>query len=330
MKIRSIGLRNFSSISPILNNSNKIPLHLQKPTKKLLGEKRKQNEILRNERNKLAKQSLKDIVSIFSPNASNDEEDEELDLKNYDPLPIIENPPSFLNLSYNKQVFIINFIDDTFKKNWKILNKDFKKFNYWLSYGSYGPREGFPDFYKDYLYEVNSKERSIPKKEVIEDNELTNLIKKQQQEQQQQQRIKNIKIQKPDINAPIDLPFKLPPIISNTKPNSTTIVTKLPDLDPRSFGELRIEQYKKDRKMNPYNKFILIFLVILSILNFKRDRKINLTNIAPEYDWNNEKTENKITNEKELLSEKLLASIQSSAEKTNNNNGRKWYYLYLK
>ncbi|ODV85516.1 hypothetical protein CANARDRAFT_182080, partial [[Candida] arabinofermentans NRRL YB-2248] len=232
-----------------------------KPSAKLLNEKLKNEQDLRKERNKLAKASLKDIWAIFSPGGGDD--DSELDLSKFDTKPIYANPLLFGELPFHKQQHIIDEIQEKFKKKWVNTDKNMKRFVYWLSYGSHGPREGFPDLYDYYSSSSQSqsqKDRSSNSTDIVSNKSSRD-------------------------PAPIDLPFKVPSILKSIDPTPETKVTKLPTLDPRSFGTKRIEQYRKDRKMNPVNKAILFILVFLTILNFKKDRRVNLTGVVPEYEW---------------------------------------------
>ncbi|GME94749.1 unnamed protein product [Ambrosiozyma monospora] len=127
------------------SNHNKPPPKFinVKPSAKLLNAKLKEQQDIKEQRNKLASASLKDIFAIFSPNA---EDPDDFDLTNFDTTPYYQNPSLFHELPFFKQQHIINELNDKLKRKWTGVPKDMKRFAVWLSYGSYGPREGFPNF----------------------------------------------------------------------------------------------------------------------------------------------------------------------------------------
>ncbi|KAH3670645.1 hypothetical protein OGAPHI_001160 [Ogataea philodendri] len=240
-----------------------------RPDARLLNDRLKKEQDLRRERNKLALSSLKDIFAIFSPTAG---DDDELDTSNFDPAPVYANPPSYLELSLPKQQFIVDELDDKFRRHWKNVDPSLKRFAYWLAYGSYGPRAGF-------------------------DN--------------------------PQLTAPPDLPFVLPSAVKTAHPAKTTTITQLPARNPQLFGEKRTQQAQKDKKLNPYNQFVLALVLLLSVLNYLKDKKINDSGTPPDYGY----LQGNQLVQMDELSKKLAAAVAVQPVPP---PPKKWYYLYMK
>ncbi|KAG7839629.1 hypothetical protein KL942_003240 [Ogataea angusta] len=233
------------------------------PDAKLLNQKLKQERDLRRERNKLALSSIKDIFAIFSPTAG---DDDEFDTANFDPTPLYKNPEMYLKLSLPKQHYILEELEDKFKRKWTGIDKDKKRFIYWLAYGPHGPREGF----------VTEHRRTV----VPEKKESSTLLDRIIAETESQK----YKVQV-DEYVPPDLPFRTPSVLKSVNPSKDTIISTLPPRDPRLFGPKRVEQYKKDRKMNPYSQFVLGFLMVLTFLNYRKDREVNSSGKVPDYEY---------------------------------------------
>lgn len=143
-------------------------------------------------------------------------------------------------------------------------------------------------------------------------------------------------------DVPPDLPFRYPSVLKTLHPKSDTIVTKQPVLDPRSFGKIRLQQYQEDRRMNPYNRFLIATLIVLTVLAFKQDRKVNLTGKVPDYGAASQEEElaeitrkRKEKEDNEEMSRALSKSLEIQKKKKEEANrrksqqGRKWYYLWL-
>ncbi|KAG7747423.1 hypothetical protein KL912_003447 [Ogataea haglerorum] len=233
------------------------------PDARLLNQKLKQERDLRRERNKLALSSIKDIFAIFSPTAG---DDDELDTTNFDPTPVYKNPETYLKLSLPKQHYILEELEDKFKRKWTGIDKDKKRFMYWLAYGPHGPREGFVIEQKKTVV-PEKKEANTPLDQIIAETES-----------------QKYKVEVDDY-VPPDLPFRAPSVLKSVKPSKDTIISPLPPRDPRLFGPKRLEQYKKDRKMNPYSQFVLGFLLGLTFLNYRKDREVNSTGKVPDYEY---------------------------------------------
>ncbi|KAG7845310.1 hypothetical protein KL941_003155 [Ogataea angusta] len=233
------------------------------PDAKLLNQKLKQERDLRRERNKLALSSIKDIFAIFSPTSG---DDDEFDTANFDPTPVYKNPETYLKLSLPKQHYILEELEDKLKRKWTGIDKDKKRFIYWLAYGPHGPREGF----------ITEHRRTV----VPEKKESSTLLDRIIAETESQK----YKVQV-DEYVPPDLPFRTPSVLKSVNPSKDTIISPLPPRDPRLFGPKRVEQYKKDRKMNPYSQFVLGFLMVLTFLNYRKDREVNSSGKVPDYEY---------------------------------------------
>ncbi|KAG7822675.1 hypothetical protein KL909_003840 [Ogataea angusta] len=233
------------------------------PDAKLLNQKLKQERDLRRERNKLALSSIKDIFAIFSPTSG---DDDEFDTAHFDPTPVYKNPETYLKLSLPKQHYILEELEDKFKRKWTGIDKDKKRFIYWLAYGPHGPREGF----------ITEHRRTV----VPEKKESSTLLDRIIAETESQK----YKVQV-DEYVPPDLPFRTPSVLKSVNPSKDTIISPLPPRDPRLFGPKRVEQYKKDRKMNPYSQFVLGFLMVLTFLNYRKDREVNSSGKVPDYEY---------------------------------------------
>ncbi|KAF6006721.1 hypothetical protein HII12_004914 [Brettanomyces bruxellensis] len=101
----------------------------------------------------LLNMSIRDVLSSFT--GEGDLEEEDFDLKKFDPAPYYANPAAFKKLPYYHRHFMGEQVKELQKRSWKLLSIDQKRFCYWLAYGSFGPREGFPNMY-DY-YSVSGK-----------------------------------------------------------------------------------------------------------------------------------------------------------------------------
>jgi hypothetical protein len=336
-----------------MSQSVKKAIKYAKPSAKLLNSRLKQEQDIRTERNKLALASVKDIFSIFNPNAGSDED---FDLTDFDSKVYFANPKAFEKLPFFKQQYVIEEMNEKLKKNWKSLDKDIKRFSIWWAYGSHGPREGFVelhDYYTPYGIEaeeltnnVNQNEKELKDNEKSNNNtELNEIINKISNETTNEssassksalQMSNNAKDSlqinnRPDV--PPDLPFKLPSILKTFKPDKNTNIIKLPTLDSRSFGLKRLQQYKQDRRMNPVNRIVLVFLVFLTVLCFKQDRRVNVTGVVPEYPWvvaeREEKEEEERKKNEELKEANRLAMEIKENEIKLQKKSRKWYYLWL-
>ncbi|GME92506.1 unnamed protein product [Ambrosiozyma monospora] len=213
-----------------------------------------------------------------------------------------------------------------------------KRFAVWLSYGSYGPREGFPNLYDYYTPSesqttptTTSSEPSKSSHPEVEKTQMGNILS---QLTSQGQAPKPMKKELKDAK-PIDLPFTTPSILQTLSPKPTTKIHKLPARDPRAFGKIRVTQYQQDRRMNPYNRIVLLVLVLLTILNFKKDRRVNNTGVVPEYPWEVAAKEEKKRVEQEELEKKLKeeeekVKLEQEKAEEKKKNARKWYYLWLK
>ncbi|KAG7899410.1 hypothetical protein KL935_003720 [Ogataea polymorpha] len=233
------------------------------PDAKLLNEKLKQERDLRRERNKLALSSIKDIFAIFSPTAG---DDDEFDTANFDPMPVYKNPETYLKLPLPKQHYILEELEDKFKRKWTRIDKDRKRFIYWLAYGPHGPREGF----------VTEHRKTVVPEKKKADTLLDQIIAETESQK--------YKVEV-DEYVPPDLPFRTPSVLKSVNPARDTIASPLPPRDPRLFGPKRLEQNKKDRKMNPYSQFVLGFLMVLTFLNYRKDREVNSTGKVPDYEY---------------------------------------------
>ncbi|QPG75513.1 hypothetical protein FOA43_002868 [Brettanomyces nanus] len=264
-------------------------------------------------------------------------------------------------------------IREKMKKSWKFLDADQKRFTYWLAYGSYGPREGFPNVY-DYYTSIKgtgspsgtsvfppsgtsvfppSGTPASPVSRILQDDSLGQLIqeinpKKDSQREafilqnstskivEETKKIDALEMSNRKQDVPPDLPFRYPSVLRAINPSSYTIASRLPALDPRSFGIKRLQQYQFDRNTNPYNRFIVATLVVLTVLAFKKDRKVNLSGIVPEYGWKQEQEEIQQTQKRqqnEILSLKLKNAMeqqqQQQQQQQHLQEPRRWYYLWL-
>lgn len=325
-----------------------------KPSAKLINSKLKQEKNLKAERNKLALASVRDIFTIFNPNAGNDED---FDLTDFDCKIYYANPRSFEKLPFFKQSHVVEEMNESLKKNWKSLDKDVKRFSVWWAYGSHGPREGFVelhDYYTPYGIEAEDnvrmeKERGEDEPESshhqateldkIIDNIAVETTNKSSDSAKSALQMSNNALDSLQLNnrpeIPPDLPFKLPSILKTFKPDKSTITKKLPMLDPRSFGLKRLQQYRQDRRMNPINRIVLVLTVFLTVLCFKQDRRVNVTGKVPEYPWEvveREEREEEERKKKEaeelerLAKERELEALEAERKA---NRGRRWYYLWL-
>lgn len=326
-----------------------------KPSAKLLNSRLKQEQDIRTERNKLALASVKDIFSIFNVNAGSDED---FDLTDFDCKVYFANPRAFEKLPFFKQQHVIDEMNEKLKKNWKGIDKDIKRFSLWWAYGSHGPREGFVelhDYHTPYGVElegvdsskVGSNEKSVDNiKSVHEHTKFDEIVEQISHDTAEvssessrsalrmtDNELDSAKLNKrPDV--PPDLPFKLPSILKTFKPTKDTIVHRLPTLDPRSFGIRRLQQYRQDRRMNPINRIILVLLVFLTVLCFKKDRRVNVTGVVPEYPWEIQEREEREEAERKLKQEEeeaaaLLAREQKNGQ-THSTGNKRWYYLWLR
>lgn len=331
-----------------LNQPIKKVVKYGKPSSKLLNSRLKQEQDIKTQRNKLALSSVKDIFSILNPNADNDED---FDLTDFDCKVYFANPKAFDKLPYFKKVHVITEMNEKLKKNWKSIDQDIKRFSVWWAYGSHGPRDGFVELH-DYLtpYGIENYEeikQEPVKKNIKKQSELDNIIQNISNEtvdsssalnrsalQMSSNVVDSLQINKrPEV--PPDLPFKLPSILSTFKPNKNTKIHKLPDLDPRSFGLKRVQQYRQDRKMNPVNRLVIFSCILLTVLCFKQDRRVNVTGKAPEYPWEVAEREERELEEAKVKAEleefqKIEAENLRQEEELKNKRRRKWYYLWLK
>lgn len=331
-----------------------------KPSAKLINSKLKQEQNLKAERNKLALASVRDIFTIFNPNAGNDED---FDLTDFDCKIYYANPRAFQKLPFFKQAHVIEEMNESLKKNWKSLDKDIKRFSIWWAYGSHGPREGFVelhDYYTPYGIEAEETvkvEETGNEKEMKNENktteslhkntELNQIINKISTEttgassdseksalQMSGNALDTLQLNnRPEI--PPDLPFKLPSILRTFKPKSSDVIHKLPTLDPRSFGLKRLKQYKQDRRMNPVNRIVLVLTIFLTVLCFKQDRRVNVTGKAPDYPWDVEEREEREEQEKKKREIEELEKAQRKLDlaeleaERKSQKSRRWYYLWL-
>lgn len=270
------------------------------------------------QRDILAKAAIRDVWASITPGVGAGDDDE-LDLNSFDPKPYYSNPKAYEKLDFYYRHHMDETIHDQEKKNWKLMTWDQKRFAYWLAYGSFGPREGFPDVYDYYSKPENAKveeayvESSIddsPIRQVQDNDRLSQLIQqvgrdtgKTEAERQASvmdlssskeaegdngrsgKRVAPMKMVNHIEEVPPDLPFRVPSVLKSTAPTADTMTKKQPTLDPRSFGTLRLQQYQRDRQMNPYGRFIVAVIVVLTLFNFKKDRKVNVTGVVPEYGW---------------------------------------------
>ncbi|ANZ74157.1 BA75_00379T0 [Komagataella pastoris] len=230
---------------------------------------------LRKERNILAKSSLRDILDSIVPGSVQDD-----DVTKYDPTPVYDDYRKYNSLSYPQQRYIIDsFKDDKFRKPWGKIPKSMKRLNYYISYGNYGPRDGFQP--------VESDQPSF------------------------------------------DLPFRLPSIITTHIPKPSTLVRKLPPVNYRTCGEKRKEQYEKERRMDPISKMIIFSTLILTVINFKRDRKVVNTDHVPvnEYEEYQRVLEKEERDYREMLEARDNPQPSNSDSKTRK---RRWYYLWIR
>lgn len=331
-----------------------------KPSAKLLNSRLKQEQNVKNERNKLALASVKDIFSILNPNAGSDDD---FDLTDFDCKVYFASPKAFEKLPFFKKQHVIDEMNEKLKKNWKGLDKDIKRFSLWWAYGSHGPREGFyelHDYYTPYGVEIENGNKD--NKDTIDDTSINEISKKSIKKTELDSIINNIskdissessessrsalQMSSGEIDAlqinkrpdtPPDLPFKLPSILKTFNPTKDTIIKKLPSLDPRSFGLKRLQQYRQDRRMNPVNRIVLVALVFLTVLCFKQDRRVNVTGNVPEYPWDIADREEREENERKRIEQEEnnrleeLKRIQEEKEKLEMERklNKKWYYLWL-
>lgn len=325
----------------------------------------------------LLNMSIRDVLSSFT--GEGDPEEEDFDLKKFDPAPYYASPTAFQKLPYFHRHFICEQVKELQKRSWKLLTADQKRFCYWLAYGSFGPRDGFPNVY-DYYSRPKSgdgnlvdgsdrlkeegKTISENRKTLIKQNadELTEIIKQVGQKtggsdsereafvlQHSGDKTKkrdtvlarNAKKLDPGemmnrkAGIPPDLPFRYPSVLKTTQPTFQTLVDRLPGLDPRSFGFKRLKQYQEDRRMNPYNRILIAVLVVLTVLAFRQDRRVNLTGVVPVNGWEEEQRQIRefeeqaeLKKENERLSRLLDESVDDSKGRKSS-SGRRWYYLWL-
>lgn len=344
----------------------KTTIKYAKPSSKLLNSRLKQEQSIKAERNKLALASIKDIFSIFNPNAGNDED---FDLTDFDCKVYFANPKAFEKLPFFKQSYVIEEMNEKLKKNWKSLDKDIKRFSIWWAYGSHGPREGFVelhDYYTPYGIEaeemiINNINNSGGNSTTTTTAATTNLDNNKKNHTQLDDIIDKISVEttkasslseksalqlsnnaldtmqlnnKPD--SPPDLPFKLPSILKTFKPTGKTIVKRLATLDTRSFGLKRLKQYREDRKMNPVNRIVIVLCIFLTVLCFKQDRRVNVTGSVPEYPWEvQEREELEEANAKLIQEAEEIAKIKKQQQQEElerikkEKKNKRWYYLWL-
>lgn len=122
-------------------------------------------------------------------------------------------------------------------------------------------------------------------------------------------------------SKPADLPFKTPSFITETSPNAETLVRPVAPVSLNLCTEERRKQYNKERKMDPVSKTVIFVCAILTVINFKRDRRINNTNTVP-------------LNEYEIYLQKKPQEEEEAervyAVQDVKNGEKKWYYLWLK
>lgn len=125
------------------------------------------------------------------------------------------------------------------------------------------------------------------------------------------------------INAPLDLPFK-PHAVVNSKPELKTPVHKQAfKLNLGALGPKRAEQARKDSMMDPYSKFVIFLLILITALNFKRDYRVQSNGRVPVNKYE------KVISERQQLEEEI-AKREEAESQPEPIRSRKWYYLYLK
>ncbi|ODV93499.1 hypothetical protein PACTADRAFT_82818 [Pachysolen tannophilus NRRL Y-2460] len=131
-----------------------------------------------------------------------------------------------------------------------------------------------------------------------------------------------------------DIPFKIPSFITTQNPSPTTIIKRLPyNINYKKCGPVRLKQFEKDSRMDIVSKIILFITALLTVLNFKRDRKIVNTNKVPTNEY--EKYMERIQEQERIIFEneknRKLNELKNQNVITNETtNGRKWYYLWIK
>lgn len=303
------------------------------PSMKAISKRLKQEQDIKAARNKLALTSIKDTLSILNPLAGSND-DEEFDLTDFDPKSFYANRRSFEELPFYKRTLVVEDNKERMKKNWKNLNMDVKRFSFWWAYGSHGPREGFPENYDWFTTPHEVKEDVKPLKVKDEsrktNSEFDQLINSITPESTSVQMASRAALQS-DTNAlessklnvksdvPLDLPFKHPSVL-RSPPFSKWEgkVNKLAMLDPRSFGVKRVQQYRQDRMMNPIAKIALVCCIFLTVLCFKKDRRVNVSGEAPVYPWD------EVEEEVEPVEEVVVETPPPPPQ------GKRWYYLWLK
>lgn len=311
------------------------------PTMKAISKRLRQEQDVRTERNKLTMSSIKDTLSIFNPmGGANDEED--FDLTNFDVKTYYANPRAFDQLPFYKRTLVVEDNQEKMKKNWKTLNKDVKRFSFWWAYGSHGPREGFPEQY-DWFTSEQAVKPPVLNNEQPKDTEFDHLINSitpasttvgLASKAALHTNVNDLDASRLNVQAtvPLDLPFKHPSILASPPLVKTSVKPrKLPVLDPRSFGLKRVQQYKQDRLMNPLAKIALVLCVFLTVLCFKKDRRVNVSGVVPEYPWETvarELQDEELEKERKEREQKQKQEQELSVEMSKLEKKR-WYYLWL-
>ncbi|CDK26391.1 unnamed protein product [Kuraishia capsulata CBS 1993] len=125
---------------------------------------------------------------------------------------------------------------------------------------------------------------------------------------------------------PPDLPFKIPSFLYSDDPKSTTRVTQTAPVNLRAAGDARQKQYEKETKMDPLSKTVIFLVIALTIMNFRRDRRVQKSNVAPVNEYEQFVAEKEM--ERELARKVAEAEIEErlASERA---KAKKWYYLWL-
>ncbi|VEU22856.1 DEKNAAC103944 [Brettanomyces naardenensis] len=167
---------------------------------------------------------------------------------------------------------------------------DLKKFDPTPYYANPKAYEKLPYFYRHFMGE-QIRDKTKKKWKLLTD--LIQQIDSAKDSERQAFTMEQNPLDNRKIGVPPDLPFRYPSVLKSTNPDKEMVIERFPSLDSRSFGKKRLEQYQRDRNMNPYNRFLIATLVILTVLGFRKDRRVNLSGKVPVYGWDEEEKERK-------------------------------------
>ncbi|GMM28805.1 hypothetical protein DAMA08_015210 [Martiniozyma asiatica (nom. inval.)] len=324
---------------------------MSRPSARELSKRLQSAQLAREAKKKFALASLKDTFSgLLGGGAEADADADEFDLNGFQ-YELYLSPGAWRSLPYYKQQAVVSEVLERQKKSWRKMDPDVKRFAVWWAYGSMGPRDGWTETCDWFSPKVvatgktaaatatataTATETETGKATGSVLDELIHVHSPSESKRSalatSQNTLDAAQLNR-KLNIPPDLPFKYPSILAAAPGSSSKgcKAKRLSPLDPRSFGLNRIKQYQQDRKMNPIARLSLFFCVILTVLCFKADRRVNNTGIVPVYPWDVVAAEERAQVEAEaiLLLKQEQEQKQKQQQQQQDASKRHWYYLWL-